>query len=406
MLPPRRNYLLACGLDSVLTFLENWAPDAESIAYLASLDQFTPEFLAWLRAARFTGEVRAVPEGTPVFPNEPVLEVTGPLALAQIVETYVMNQVHMQTLQASKAARVVAAARGRPVVDFGARRYHGVESAVQAARTLAIAGVSSTSNVLAGRRHGLPVAGTMAHSYVQSFESELDAFRTFSRRTPGTTLIVDTYDSLRGVRNVVALAAERGDDFDVAAIRLDSGDLAALAFSARHLLDEAGLQRVRIFVSGGLDENRVSALVARGAPIDAFGVGTRMGVSDDAPALECVYKLTAYDGVGRIKLSPGKRVLPGRKQIWRTDGDHDEIGREGEELPGRPLLRTVMRDGQRLPGACVGIAESRAWAEVRTRAPAAAGPRAPAGRSAVPRGREPGPAGLRARDRGRPPPLT
>ena len=235
VLPSRRNYLLACGLDAVLALLESWALDAESIAYLASLDQFTPEFLEWLRAARFTGEVRAVPEGTPVFPNEPVLEVTGPLAVAQMVETYVMNQVHIQTLQASKGrprglGGPGAAGRGlrRPALPWDR------VGRFQAARAMTIAGVSSTSNVLAGYRYGLPVTGTMAHSYVQSFESELDAFRAFSRRTPGTTLIVDTYDSLQGVRNVIALAAEQGDNFDVAAIRLDSGDLASLAFSARH----------------------------------------------------------------------------------------------------------------------------------------------------------------------------
>ncbi|MDA0653881.1 MAG: nicotinate phosphoribosyltransferase [Proteobacteria bacterium] len=365
-LPPQRNYLLACGLDTVLSHLESMRFDAAAIAYLTSLDCFTPAFLDWLRDFRFTGDVCAVAEGTPVFPHEPVLEITAPIAEAQLVETFVLNQIHLQTLLASKAARVVAAARGRPVVDFGARRIHGVDAAVKAARAFAIAGVAATSNVLAGQTWGLPVIGTMAHSYVQASASEIDAFRTFARRYPGTTLLVDTYDTQDGVRNVIRLARELGTAFTVQAIRLDSGDIASLAVAARRLLDDAGLQRVQIFASGGLDEFSVARIVDAGAPVDAFGVGTRMGVSDDAPALEIVYKLTAFAGSGRLKLSPGKAVLPGRKQVWRGDGDiadGDLLGRYDESQPGRPLLHTVMIGGRRTaPSGVVALDTARAHA--------------------------------------------
>ena len=363
-LPPSRNYLLACGLETVLEYLENWALDPDTLEYLESLEHFTPAFRRWLRDVRFEGEVRAVPEGTPIFGSEPVLEITGPIAIGQLFETFVTNQVHMQTLQASKAARVISAAQGRPVVDFGARRFHGTDSAVKAARAFAVAGVSGTSNVMAGRRYGLPLSGTMGHSFIQAFSSELDAFRAYSRQYRQTTLVVDTYDTLQGVRNVIELAGEHGSAFDVEAIRLDSGDLADLAWKSRQLLDDAGLRQVRIFASGGLDEHSVAEIVAKDAPVDGFGVGTHMGVSSDAPALHCVYKLTAFDGTGRIKLSPGKAVLPGRKQIWRADGEpgSDVVGRAEEYRPTRALLHTMMRGGRRLPAANVTLPEARACA--------------------------------------------
>lgn len=369
-LPKTRNFLLACGLDDVLAYLESLRFDREALDHLSTFEQFPDDFLAWLEGFRFTGEVRAVPEGTPVFANEPLLEVSAPIAQAQLVETFVMNQIHLQTVLASKAARVVEAARGRAVVDFGLRRMHGTDAGMKAARAFHVAGVAATSNVQAGRMYGLRVAGTMAHSYVQAHDDELDAFRAFARLYPATTLLVDTYDTLAGVRKVVQLAREMGEEFGVRAIRLDSGDLAELAFEARRILDDAGLEEVEIFASGGLDEVEVERLVAAEAPITGFGVGTGMGVSADAPSLDVAYKLTSYAGRGRLKLSPGKPILPGRKQVFRREeagtAVGDVIGRAEEEGPGRPLLVPVMRDGERLPAGRVDldIARARARAEI------------------------------------------
>lgn len=350
-LPERRNLLLACGLDDVLAYLETVRFTDDSLAYLASLGRFGDRFLGWLRDFRFTGDVHAVPEGTPVFANEPILEITAPLAEAQLAETFVVNQIHLQTTLASKAVRVVTAARGRPVVDFGARRIHGTDAALKAARAFHIAGVAATSNVLAGRVYGLPVTGTMAHSFVQACGSELDAFRAFVRLYPDTVLLVDTYDTLRGVSRVCALARELGAAFRVRAVRLDSGDLLELSRRARTMLDAAGLGRVGIFASSSLDEDAIDDLLNRGAPIDGFGVGTKMGVSEDAPSLDVVYKLCAYAGEGRLKLSTGKPVLPGRKQVFRIEADGravgDVIGRADETPEGRPLLEPVMLGGRR-----------------------------------------------------------
>jgi nicotinate phosphoribosyltransferase len=350
-LPPERNYLLACGLSTVLEYLEQLSFEEEDLEYLDSLGQFSARFLDSLRTLRFEGEVRAVPEGTPVFENEPILEIRAPLAQAQLVETYVMNQIHLQTVLASKAARVVTAAQGRPVVDFGARRMHGTDAALKAARAFHIAGVASTSNVLAGRVYGLPIAGTMAHSYVQAHDDESDALRKFARMFPGTTLLIDTYDTIECVHRVIALARELGKEFDVAAVRLDSGDLVALAQQARRLLDSAGLQHVKIFASGGLDEYTIDTLL-REAPIDAFGVGTNMGISVDKPDLDIVYKLVEYGGKGRLKLAADKPVLPGPKQLFRVEHDgcavRDVIGQAHEVLAGRPLLQAVMINGRML----------------------------------------------------------
>lgn len=364
-LPRTRNFLLACGLEPVLEFLETLKFSPDDLDYLRSLNKFGPDFLDWLRDFSFTGDVFAVPEGTPVFAGEPILEIAAPIAEAQYVETFVINQMHLGTVLASKAARVVAAANGRPVVDFGARRIHGTDAALKAARAFHIAGVAATSNVLAGRRYGLPVTGTMAHSFIQAHESEAVALAAFAQVYPETVLLVDTYDTLEGIRKVVALAGKLGDAFRVSAVRLDSGDLGALAVAARGILDAAGLQRVGIFASGGLDETAIAELLAAGAPIDGFGVGTRMGVSADAPDLDIAYKLSEYAGTGRLKLSPGKPVLPGRKQLFRVGAgeidDRDVIARAGENLPGRPLLAQVMKDGART-GATPSLDESRARA--------------------------------------------
>lgn len=355
-LPEGRNYLLACGLDTVLTLLEDFRFSEDACRHLKETGTFDPRFVEWLAELRFTGEVRAVPEGTPVFPDEPLLEIEAPMPEAQVLETFVMNQVHVQTVLASKAARVKSAAGDRSVVDFGLRRMHGADAGLLAARAFHIAGVDATSNVLAGKVWGVPVTGTMAHSYVQAHGREMKAFRAFTETFPETILLVDTYDTLEGVRKVVRLAEERGDAFAVRGIRLDSGDLGALAKEAREILDAGGLEDVEIFASGGLDEWKIRRLLDDGAPIDGFGVGTGMGVSRDAPALDIAYKLTSYAGKGRLKLSSGKRTLPGPKQVFRMEDDDgratgDVIARADESLPGRPLLRTVMREGRRVPGA-------------------------------------------------------
>jgi nicotinate phosphoribosyltransferase len=353
-LPPGRNFLLSCGLGTVLELLERYRFPAPAIAHLRGTGDFDPAFLNWLAELRFTGDVRAVPEGTPVFAEEPILEVEAPLPEAQVIETLVMNQLHLQTVLASKAARVRIAAVDRSVVDFGVRRMHGADAGLKSARAFHVAGIDATSNVLAGKVFGVPVTGTMAHSYIQAHDDEMEAFRAWVRTFPETVLLVDTYDTIAGVRKVVRLAGELGDDFRVRGIRLDSGDLGALASESRTLLDEAGLGAVEIFASGGLDEWKIQELVRAGAPIDGFGVGTGMGVSSDAPSLDMVYKLTSHAGEGRLKLSSGKRTLPGRKQVFRQEDANgnavrDVIGREAETIPGRPLLRPVMQGGRRLP---------------------------------------------------------
>ena len=366
-LPPRRNFLLACGLDTVLKYLESLSFGDRALAYLASLSKFSDHFLSWLRDFRFTGDVYAVLEGTPVFANEPLLEIVAPLPQAQLVETLVMNQIHVQTLLATKAQRVVTAAGDRPVIDFGARRIHGIDAAIKGARAFYIGGVAATSNVLAGKQFGIPVTGTMAHSYIQAHQDEAAAFRKFARLYPDTVLLVDTYDTLAGVSKVIALAKTLGEDFQVKAVRLDSGNLLALSKETRRLLDRAGLSRVEIFASGGLDEERIAQLISANAPIDGFGVGSSMGVSDDAPVLDIAYKLCEYAGQGRLKLSTGKPVLPGRKQVFRMmekDRDvSDVIARADEDLPGRALLVPVMRNGKRLKTGCVNLKSAREYAQ-------------------------------------------
>jgi nicotinate phosphoribosyltransferase len=268
----QRNYLLACGLDDVLAFLETVRFDPPALAYLQSLNRLSEAFLRYLEGLRFTGDVWAVPEGIPVFADEPLVEVEAPIAEAQLVEAFVMNQIHLQTVLASKAARVVEVAQGREVVDFGLRRMHGIDAGLKAARAFHIAGVDATSNVAAGQAYGLRVAGTLAHSYIQAHDDEYEAFRAFARLYPDTVLLVDTYDTLDGVRKVIDLARELGSGFHVSAVRLDSGDLGDLAIKARRLLDEAGLHEVGIFASGGLNtENfpcgRISALGTYHKPV-------------------------------------------------------------------------------------------------------------------------------------------
>lgn len=362
-LPHGRSYVMAAGLSDVLDFLEAFQFQPEDIDYLRGLRLFTEEFLQSLSAVRFTGDVWAVPEGTVVFPHEPIVQVIAPILEAQLAETFVVNQIHLQSVLASKAARVVDAARGRMVVDFGARRAHGTDAALKVARAGYLAGLAGTSNLLAARQYGIPAFGTMAHSFIQAFDDELDAFDAFARLYPGTTLLVDTYDTLRGVDHVIELAKRR-EGLDVAAIRLDSGDLGALSKAARAKLDAAGLGRVEIVASSGLDEYRIAALMDDDCPIDTFAVGTKLVVAQDAPALDMAYKLVEYEGIGRTKFSSGKVIYPGRKQVVRRLADGlfagDTIGMPGEHLDGEPLLVPVMKNGRRLPQR--NLQESRNWA--------------------------------------------
>lgn len=356
-LPDTRSFLVAAGLEDALAYLEQFRFSEAAVRYLRSLGVFEASFLDFLGDVRFTGSVRAVPEGTLVFADEPLLEVTAPLIEAQLVETAVMNICHLQTMLASKAARAVLAARGRPVVDFGLRRTHGVDAGLKAARASYIAGVALTSNVLAAMHYGIPPAGTMAHSYVQAFTHEIDAFRAFARMFPArTTLLIDTYDSVAAAHKAVTVAREMADRGErLAAVRLDSGDIVALSRAVRSVLDGAGFRDVKVFVSGGLDEESMVALLDAGAPIDAFGVGTRMNVSADAPYLDIAYKLVRYAGRDVLKLSPGKVTWPGTKQVYRFLGEggrfeSDLLALAGDPPPARPseaLLGSVMTGGER-----------------------------------------------------------
>ena len=362
-MPKNRNYLLFCGLRDVLRYLENLSFSPEAIDYLSSTGIFKDPFLKWLDEFSFTGDVYAMPEGTPFFANEPVLEVKAPISQAQLAETYIMNQVHHQTLIASKAARVVAAASSIPIVDFGLRRMHGTDAGIKAVPACYIAGIKATSNVFGGFVYGVPISGTMAHSYIQAHEKEIDALREFTRLYPDTILLVDTYDIQEGIQKVIHLAQELGEDFQVSGVRIDSSDLSQAAKNARQLLDQAGLNKVSIFASGGLDEYKIQKIVQDKAPVDGFGVGTKLGVSQDVPSLDMVYKLSAYKGQGRLKTSPGKETLPWQKQVFRQEDKgqaiQDTIGRYTEELPGRPLLQKVMHKGEPLSSTQVTLDETQ-----------------------------------------------
>jgi nicotinate phosphoribosyltransferase len=354
--PPDRAYFVFAGLADVLDFLEGFRFSPADLEYLQTLGRFNRDFLEYLRHVRFTGSVRAMPEGTIFFINEPAVEVAGPVVEAQLVETFLVNQINLQTILATKASRVVHAAQGRQLVDFAARRTHGVEAANKLARVCYLAGFDSTSNTLAGGLYGIPVSGTMAHSYVTSFESEIESFRHFGRSFPHTsTFLVDTYDTVEGTRKAALVAREmREQGQPLRAIRLDSGDMLDLSRKARVILDESGLLEVEIFASGGLDEFEVDELLRAGAPIDAFGVGTKVGVSADAPWTDCAYKLVEYAGRPVLKLSTKKQTLPGPKQVFRfrdPEGTYlrDVIARAEERSEGgEPLLGEVMKEGRRV----------------------------------------------------------
>jgi len=379
--PRDRGYFVAAGLTDVLSYLADFRFDGAALEHLRATGGYADDFLAFLEGLRFTGDVWAVPEGSVVFVDEPLIEVTAPIIEAQVVETYLINQLHLQTLIATKAARCMTAAAGRPLIDFALRRTHGTDAGMKVARSSYLAGFMGTSNVLAEMRYGIPAFGTMAHSFVEAFDDELEAFRAFARVFPdGSTLLVDTYDTLEGVRKAAQVGrelAERGGR--LRAVRLDSGDLVALSRGARVLLDDAGLGDVQIFASGGLNEYAIAELVAAGAPIDAFGVGTDMGVSGDAPWLDCAYKLVEYAGAPRLKLSAKKESLVGRKQVWRRIGaDGRPVGDvialrdeaeaamaadDGSRLAAR--LQPVMRAGRVLePVGSLAAARARCAAEL------------------------------------------
>ena len=349
-LPDRRRFLVAAGLDDALAGLEGLGFAEDEVDYLAGLGVFPAPFIGRLADLRFTGEAWAVPEGEVVFAGEPIVRITAPLVEAQLVETFLLNAISSRTMIASKAARVAIACRDRAFVDFSARRDHGVDAAMAAARGAWICGAAGTSLVAAGQRWGIPLSGTMAHSFVMSFDDERDAFRAYARSFPQrAVLLIDTYDTVEGARNAAEVAHDlAGEGIHISGVRLDSGDIGALAVAVREVLDAAGLHDVQILASGDLDEHRIAGLLADGAPIDAFGVGTQLGTSADAPALGAVYKLVDDANGPKMKLAEGKVTLPGRKQVWRCD-DRDVLGLHDDEVPGgRPLLAQVMDGGRRL----------------------------------------------------------
>lgn len=363
-LPARRNFLVVCGIEQALEYLEQFRFDDDALGYLRSLEMFDESFLSYLGDLSFSGEVWAMPEGEIAFAREPLLRVTAPLIEAQIVESFLLNCVTFQTMVASKAARVALAAGDRQFLDFSLRRDHGADAGLKAARAAYIAGAAATSNVLAGSIFGIPVSGTMAHSYVMAFESEMDAFRAFARDFPEqAVLLIDTFDVTQGARRAVTVADELASEGVVLkGVRIDSGELGPLTKEVRAILDEAGYTETQIVLSGDLDEYRVAELLAAGVPVDAFGVGTQMGTSADSPYLGGVYKLVAQSGAPKVKLSAGKVTLPGLKQVHRTGSgtyERDVITLDHEQVAGaRPLLGRVMESGRRVQPA-EPIAETR-----------------------------------------------
>jgi nicotinate phosphoribosyltransferase len=354
-LPVNRSFLIAAGLEQALEYLENLHFEAADIEYLRGLpdlQRVRPEFFdEYLPHFRFTGEVWAVEEGTPVFPPEPLLRVTAPLPEAQVVETALLAQIAFQTSVASRTARLVEAASGRPVVEFGARRAHGLEAGVLAARAAFLAGCESTSNVEAGRQFGIPVSGTMAHSWVMAFPDEISAFRQYAEVFGKTVMLLDTYNPETAARTIAASSLKPR------AVRLDSGDIILVSRRVRAILDAAGLRDTTIFVSGDLDERRIAEMLAAGAPVDGFGVGAALSTASDVPSLGAIYKLVEIDREGAavpiMKLSPGKQTYPGRKQVWRifNDGtaleDVIELVDAPQGFQGQPLLKRVMAKGRR-----------------------------------------------------------
>lgn len=354
-LPPHRNFLVAAGLEQVLDFLSGLHITQEELAWLDRGGLFRPGLLRYLETLRFTGAVEAMAEGTMFFPHEPILRIVAPLPLAQLVESRIMNLLHFQTMVASKAARSMLVAEGKPLIDFGLRRAHGAEAGLLAARASYVSGFAGTATVLAGMAYGIPLYGTMAHSFVQAHKDETQAFRHFAQSQPdNVVLLIDTYDTEAAARKVVSLApALKAKGIAVKGVRLDSGDLADHARKVRSILDQGGLPHAQILASGNLDEYHVHDLIESRAPIDSFAVGTAMTTSSDAPSLDCAYKLQEYAGRPCRKRSEGKATWPGRKQVYRYyagDGrfDHDVITTLDDRQDGEPLLHPVMKDGRRL----------------------------------------------------------
>jgi nicotinate phosphoribosyltransferase len=357
-MPPNRSYFLFAGLEQVLLFLKRIKFKEEHIAFLKK-QGFKEDFLDYLKNFKFTGEVWAVPESTIVFPNEPLIRVTAPIIEAQLIETFLLNTVNLQTMIATKASRVVNAAKTKPIIEFGLRREHGTDAGIKVARCTYIAGCSGTSNVLAGQKYGIPIFGTMAHSFVMSFEREIDSFRAFTKTFPDkSTLLIDTFDNIKGAENAATVAKElEKKGFRLGAVRLDSGDLVKISKEVRELLDKNGLDYVKIFASGDLDEYKIEELLKKGAKIDSFGVGTKMGTSDDRPYVDVIYKLCEkMNEKGKfspiMKLSQGKITLPGRKQVFRFMDKRgnflkDMITLDYEKIDeGEPLLIKVMEKGR------------------------------------------------------------
>lgn len=355
-LPPNRSYFVFAGLEQVLHFLQNIRFTEEQLDYLRT-QNLKDGFLDYLRNFKFTGEVWAVPEGTIVFPDEPLIRVTAPVIEAQLIETFLLNTVNLQTMLATKASRVVCAAQGKPVIEFGLRRTQGTDAGMKAARCSYLAGCNGTSNVLAGMKYGIPIFGTMAHSYIMFFDKEIDSFRAFGKAFPeNSTFLIDTYDDLKGAENAAIVAKEmEKQGHRLNSVRLDSGDLLSLSKKVRKILDDHGADYVKIFASGDLDEYVIEELLKDGAAIDAFGVGTRMSTSCDTPYVNVVYKLSGKVEEGTfvpaMKLSKGKVTLPGEKQIFRQRSENnlyfkDVIGLDYEKIEGEQLLRKVMNHGK------------------------------------------------------------
>lgn len=348
-LPPERNFLVACGLESLVHYLQSCSFTTEDISYLKASGMFSEDFLIWLSSYRFSGDLFAVPEGRIVFAGESLVRIEGPLPEVQILETMALNLIHHQTVIASKAARMIAVSKGKNLIDFGLRRTHGPEGGIYAARSSYITGFSATSNLEAGRIYGIPVAGTMAHSYIQVHDSEEEAFRTYIHTYPqDATLLIDTYDTRAGALTAARLAQE---GLPVSGVRIDSGDISTIVSEVRALLDSQGLHHIRIIVSGGVDEHDIEKWMDADIPIDAFGIGTRMVTSADAAYLDMTYKLVEYDHIPRFKTSPGKKTIPGRRDVSRSyDGSrvmaYDEIIPAGEFHSGEPILEQIMSKGE------------------------------------------------------------
>ncbi|PWR70175.1 nicotinate phosphoribosyltransferase [Methanospirillum lacunae] len=360
-MPEERNFLVSSGLESLVRCLTTFTFSSDDIAYLRSLERFTDDFLSWLSTFRFSGDVIAVPEGRIVFESEPLVRIEGPLPEIQVFETIALNLIHHQTVIASKAARMMTVSRGHGLVDFGLRRAHGPEGGTYAARATYIVGFLGTSNLEAGNLYGIPVSGTMAHSYVLVFSSEEEAFRSYIKTFPDDpVLLIDTYDTMTGVATAAKLALE---GLPVSAVRVDSGDIASIIPQVRKYLDDHNLKNIRIIATGGVDEHDIERWLQAGVPIDSFGVGTKLLTSSDVPFLDMTYKLVEYEGVPKSKTSPGKVTIPGRREIYRhynEEGvmDHDEIVTEGAGIPGEKLLKTIIRNGKQT-GVDISLEGSR-----------------------------------------------